>query len=335
MDLTKASELFDELRGKIESHRNYLSANETRTRQVLIDPLLRELGWDVTDPDQVQLEYSTAAGGADYALMRNGNAVAVIDARKLAMPLEERETMRVLNYADIRGIPYMITSNGDEWQMYEVLSRMPIEERIKTEFSVTRTPTHESVLRSLLIWNINLVSNSVPVFAGESALHASISVHVDKPSTIQDASIEGINKRRNTRSLEVAQEPNPGWFSITDRSINPTGKKPIAMKIQEEEYKLNPRQWTKFDQCIGSWLINSGRIERSDCPIFITKSPRGNCFIDIKPIHPDGNKFRSHEELPNGMYMETGFSAKDHLINMRKLLEQYCIDPSSVYVRLN
>ena len=47
--------VIEKLRNMIESHHDYLSGHETCTRQVLIDPLLRELGWDVTDPDMVHL----------------------------------------------------------------------------------------------------------------------------------------------------------------------------------------------------------------------------------------------------------------------------------------
>ena len=43
--------VIEKLRNMIKTHHGYLSGHETRTRQVLIDPLLRELGWDVTDPD--------------------------------------------------------------------------------------------------------------------------------------------------------------------------------------------------------------------------------------------------------------------------------------------
>ena len=71
------------LQDTIETHRDYLSEHETRTRQVLIDPLLRELGWDVSDPGVVQLEFKSKQGWVDYALMNEDWPVAAIEAKKL------------------------------------------------------------------------------------------------------------------------------------------------------------------------------------------------------------------------------------------------------------
>ena len=50
MALDELFETFEFLKKRIEEHREYLSQDETRTRQVLIDPLLKELGWDVGGP---------------------------------------------------------------------------------------------------------------------------------------------------------------------------------------------------------------------------------------------------------------------------------------------
>ena len=170
MALDGLQAVIESLQSRIESHRAHLSENETRTRQVLIDPLLRELGWDVSDPDQVELEYSAGTGRekADYVLMSQGKPVAVIEAKRLGYRLDQSETMQVLNYANSRGIAYMAVTNGDEWRMYDVFAQKPIEEQVIMEFSITRTPAHESALQSLRIWNPNLSSGSGPVGASES-----------------------------------------------------------------------------------------------------------------------------------------------------------------------
>ncbi len=87
MALDDLQRVIENLRNMIEVHRDYLSEDETRTRQVLIDPLLRKLGWDVSDPQAVELEYKMGPQRADYALMSNGQPVAVIEAKRLGRDL--------------------------------------------------------------------------------------------------------------------------------------------------------------------------------------------------------------------------------------------------------
>ena len=108
------------IKERIDDHRTSLAANETRTRQVLIDPLLAALGWDVSDPNLVELEYSAGQGRADYALLGEHGPVAVVEAKRLGEYLDDKHVMQVLNYANSQGIGYMVVCNGDEWRMYDV-----------------------------------------------------------------------------------------------------------------------------------------------------------------------------------------------------------------------
>jgi predicted type IV restriction endonuclease len=48
----------EDLRTKLDRHRKD-GLNEYPTRTIFIDPLLQALGWDVREPDEVELEYPT------------------------------------------------------------------------------------------------------------------------------------------------------------------------------------------------------------------------------------------------------------------------------------
>ena len=164
----------DDLQGVIENlqqiikvHRDYLSRHETRTRQVLIDPLLRELGWDVSDPEAVQLEYRVGKQWADYALMSEGQPIAVIEAKPLGSDLEDDEMMQVLNYANRDGIEYMIVTDGDRWEMYEVFQRGTLEERLLMKLGLSQQPAHKNALQALAMWKSNLASDGTPSEATE------------------------------------------------------------------------------------------------------------------------------------------------------------------------
>jgi len=57
-DLNKRVE---EIQALFKKHRR-LDLKELPTRTIFIDPLLGSLGWDVRDPDEVELEYPTIDG---------------------------------------------------------------------------------------------------------------------------------------------------------------------------------------------------------------------------------------------------------------------------------
>lgn len=59
---------------------------EYRTRYWLIDPILRVLGWDVSNPGQVWIEYDTGHGVADYAIFARNPEVPVILLEAKSIP---------------------------------------------------------------------------------------------------------------------------------------------------------------------------------------------------------------------------------------------------------
>ena len=62
MPLESLLELVETLRKRIDEHGAALRQSEALTRYALIDPLLRELGWDTEDPALVVPEFRSSAG---------------------------------------------------------------------------------------------------------------------------------------------------------------------------------------------------------------------------------------------------------------------------------
>ena len=62
----------EKLQERIQSHQDKLSQSEALTRNTLVDPLLRALGWDTEDPMQVMPEFKLkmAAGIKVPQIMR-------------------------------------------------------------------------------------------------------------------------------------------------------------------------------------------------------------------------------------------------------------------------
>jgi glycosyltransferase involved in cell wall biosynthesis len=90
----------EELRSKLEKHRRD-DLKEYPTRTIFIDPLLEALGWDVRDPEDVELEYPTIDGkSVDYAPKINRKPVLFVEAKPLNDRLTDVKSItQVVGYA--------------------------------------------------------------------------------------------------------------------------------------------------------------------------------------------------------------------------------------------
>lgn len=111
---------------------------ETPTRTIIIDPLLEALGWDVRDPDEVELEYPTVDGkSVDYALKLNKNPVMLVEAKALGDSLEDvKAVTQVVGYAANNGIVWCILTNGVLWRVYRSVEKCPAPEKLMFEVNI-------------------------------------------------------------------------------------------------------------------------------------------------------------------------------------------------------
>jgi type I restriction enzyme R subunit len=82
--------------------------------RVLIDRALSDSDWDLINPQQVQFEFHTPSGRADYLLKDSiGRVLCVLEAKREDLdPYDAKEQAR--GYADNLGAPIVILSNGRE-----------------------------------------------------------------------------------------------------------------------------------------------------------------------------------------------------------------------------
>ncbi|MBU1936665.1 hypothetical protein KKG05_04640 [bacterium] len=112
--------------------------NEAQTRATVIDPILEALGWDVRDPDEVQMEYPTVDGKAvDYGLRINRKTVLLVEAKALGDPLTDVKAItQIVGYAANDGISSCILTNGVKWCVYRSMEKCPAPEKLMFEVSI-------------------------------------------------------------------------------------------------------------------------------------------------------------------------------------------------------
>ena len=134
---------------------------EYQTRYSLVDPILKSLGWDISDVNQVQVEYKTDWGPVDYALLESpdGEPAIAVEAKALWKNLEATAIQRqILSYAEGRRKGYLVLTDGATWQIYDLGKRGRFQNKLVEEVCIGKSSaasiakTLNQTLRRNLHW---------------------------------------------------------------------------------------------------------------------------------------------------------------------------------------
>ena len=132
-------EVIEAVRERGKRFRSDLEKSEALTRYVLIDPLLRALGWSTEDPEKVRPEFSTESGTPDYALLWEGNPLITVEAKALGKKLEGAKD-KAFHYAFQNGISFHAATDGLRWEVFDVFEKNPDSRRILAVDLETQLP---------------------------------------------------------------------------------------------------------------------------------------------------------------------------------------------------
>jgi predicted type IV restriction endonuclease/predicted transport protein len=127
----------EELQGQLKKHRRS-GLKELPTRTIFVDQLLSALGWDIRDPDEVELEYPTIDGkSVDYALKINKKPVVLLEAKALNDPLDDVKAIaQVVGYAANDGVEWCVLANGVRYKVYSSSQKAAAPEKLLFEVSI-------------------------------------------------------------------------------------------------------------------------------------------------------------------------------------------------------
>lgn len=206
VDLASLTQVIESIQGAIRRDGRTIGANETRTRNTLIDPVLRALGW--SDASVVTQEYlvrygpqDSDYGVVDYALHPPGaraNPMAFLEAKRMSEDLNDDHRFQVFKYALDKGgkLRHFGLTNGDRWEFYKLFDGEPFE---LLAFSV-RTQSASDCARLLL--------DNFPVL-GKPSVEESLQPVYTSPSLARDAVTESNPSEVSViRSSTVTHQPD-------------------------------------------------------------------------------------------------------------------------------
>ena len=137
MDMKDIVKCIENLRIQLARHRKD-GLKEYPTRTIFIDPLLAALGWDVRDPDEVELEHPTVdAKSVDYAMKVNRKVALHLEAKQLGDPLDDVKSItQVVGYAANDGVEWCVLTNGVRYKVYKASEKASAPDKLMFEVSI-------------------------------------------------------------------------------------------------------------------------------------------------------------------------------------------------------
>ena len=303
MYLDELNGLIGKLNSRIKNNRALFGRNETATRYSLIDPLLCALGWDTADPAQVEPEFQSGSGRADYAL-KVGEATPsiIVEAKALGKNFGGGISQSI-GYCIESGIEYFVITDGNTWRIYETHKPVPIGDKLLVEFSITGA-SHDAVMKMLWLWRGNFLTNQPKT--------------PQLPPKFPPSTAPTGNGPANSEVNSLAQfAPTPGQRAPALVQFPDGIAKPI-------------RRWFEVQLAVVEWLSETGRISVSDCPI--TDREGGVHLIHSQPLRRTGMRFRNPKAV-NGFWIEAHQSARQHVDTAKRILASRGVSPNDVGLR--
>lgn len=334
MRMSEFSESIQRVTDRIRGHRSLYEQNEMATRNQVVDPILRCLGWDTEDPDKVQPNVSAEEGVPDYSLLLDGKKVLFVEAKKMSVDVVDKQVLSQLaKYCFAEGMSYGLLTNGVVWVLFRAFQEgTTIAERgvWKTDIEhddmnaifrklntvsttnissidrlLTKLGIFDEVWQSLLDDPGNLTKGIVPVFVSMAK-----EAHPDydlAPEEVADFIQERLN--------EIIS-PQLDAYPPVPEDIRTRVEGPRTMKIERDTFPVR----NSYEVLVNAaeWLVKKGKLRRDNCPVV---SGHKRHLVNIAPKHRYGDDFRAPKKLSNGLFVETHYSTTHCIANARRLLE--------------
>ena len=316
MILESLLELVETLKERIDAHGDQLRQSEALTRYALIDPLLRELGWDTEDPDVVRPEYRVPNNQlADYVLFADRKPTIVVESKKLDETLQGGKALdQGILYCAHTGSNYFLLTDGRRYELYESGKTTAI-----ISFDLKGSSSAEVCLKALALWRQSVQSGHV------APGHESVVVpHDDSPEPLQ------------AKVTDIPPPPptNDGynWEPLTEIT-EAKGRKVVEMQFRDSS-RTPLKNWSYLPVEAVRWLMTNGKLNTGDCPIR-GRGPRTSRYIvHTQPFHSDGTPFSRSSEV-NGLHVERHGSSIALLERTKAIIEHVGEDPAQFSIRFS
>ncbi len=142
----------------IESAKNR-DINESDTVTITTDMLGDMFGYDKYS--EITSEYAIRGTYCDLAVKLDGKISVLIEVKAIGIELKDNHLKQVVDYAANDGVEWVILTNVQEWHVYRILFKRPIEHEHILYFNILNlNPKNESHLEMLFLLTRDAIRKS-------------------------------------------------------------------------------------------------------------------------------------------------------------------------------
>ena len=314
------------VRDNITKRRDSFLNNERQTRSGLIDPILKILGWDVSQVDLVGSEYRTKSSGtADYALIDGGAPLALIEAKRLGSKFDVDISEQLANYTGNEPtVQFAVFTNGDHWRMRQT-------GKSGTVFDIKLS--YQDPLKSAL----ELIHLSRDVLIGDGTEKPAIEsdqlgAQIQRGDAATDQTTVPIQTQISNRDADLSADSKgsgqqrsapTGWVMLGDVQFQTGDPRPRGLILPGATDPVAIKTYKDLWVSIVEWLAE-----------ITSRSEWNRYFFDqFASVHPpDPRKQPGPRRLSNQLWLATNFSTKDNGKNIRNALSHFHVSPNEFLV---
>lgn len=311
------------LRERVQAYGDELRRSEALTRYSLIDPLLRELGWDTEDPGIVKPEYSVDIynGGiarADYALMGEGKPLMMMESKKLG------ESLLAGNAVD-QGIrdcintatAYFVVTDGQKWEIYDPRMNVTPPDMKLVAFDLLADTPSQFCAKAVALWRNGVLDGNIvaaPTLEPTGGIGQEL-IEQSSPATAPA-----------TPATPPAPAATEVWHSLSEFEYQ-EDIWPVEV-IFPDNSRVVSENWSQLKKGVVQWLTSGGR----HLPLPIQVGNRN--LVADSPKHPNGKRFHRANTEVNGVHVDTNYTGKKMLNNIKLIIRHAGQDTTQFKVRL-
>jgi len=307
-------QILEHVRATAEEHQNILSKNEAATRAALIDPVLRALGWDISDPQRVEVEKTEGGSQIDYALQSDGEYKFAIEAKKLEEDLT-KHFVQIATYSITLKVADLFITDGIRWDHYQDISH-------NNQDPVRKLHLTSDALSDVAAYLVQHLDAAL--FVTESPVEDRLAELTRQFESLK-SEVEGLKKHIEVKniidksgSMPVALPSSKNWQELS-KNTDYTGKRPVELRLPDGENKK-----------VSTWkdvLVECCRFALNANPLLLKKVPMpdkiGRKIQLVQRVKPASSASYASITI-NGetLWIHTTYSSKMAVENCLYIIDQ-------------
>ena len=163
---------------------------EEATKNALIMPFITSLGYDVFNPQEVVPEFTADVGTkrgekVDYAVIRNGEVIFLIECKKAGIDLSQTEMSQLFRYFTVTKARIAILTNGIQYHFFSDLeepNKMDTKPFLELNLDDPRLPALEEVKKlAKEDFNLEEILSTASELKYNSAIKKIFAIQYDTP----------------------------------------------------------------------------------------------------------------------------------------------------------